>query len=91
MISSPFSPPEYLDAIYAIPTQVMDSLILPAGNSQPALSKKAGQCSAVLSLPLDSPKRCNRSSKNLHHGIKCWTNVWEEIRKSQQEKEEKQE
>lgn len=92
--SSPFSLSEHLNTIYAISTQFTDSLILPIGDSQPALSKKAGQCSAILFLPWDSPKRCNRSSKNLHHGpgTRSWTTyVWEEIRKSQQEKEENQE
>ena len=92
--SSPFLPSEHWNAFYAIPAQFIDSLILSVGNSHPALSKKARQRSAILFLLWDSLKRCNRSSTNPHYepGIKTWTTyVWEEIRKSQQEKEENQE
>lgn len=70
--------------------------LLPIGNSRPALARKAGQCSALLLPPWDTSKRWDRSCRNLLceslSKKKSWTtHVWEEIRKSQQEKEENHE
>lgn len=40
--SSPFSPSEHLTAIYAIPTQFTDSLILPVGDSRLLSPRRQG-------------------------------------------------